>query len=205
MRKSCKTCRLSINGLPGRCNSRKCLSTGFSGYRPKSDTKAPEESGSIGIGPLEASEVPVSKDTRSLLCEFCLFGPYEVCPQVCISGDAFKAKSSKEKSEEVQMIQMPDDSTVEVGGKVYTGGNSKPSEIKPEEDSRSYNVGYSDYAQHKIQPWDIWEEYNLNPWEADIIKRILRKKSGESRRLDLEKILHITKELIRQITPGRAR
>ena len=35
---------------------------------------------------------------------------------------------------------------------------------KPEaEDIRTYNVGASDYAQHKIQPWDIYLEYNLNP------------------------------------------
>ena len=63
--------------------------------------------------------------------------------------------------------------------------------------TRSYNLGSSDYASHKIQPWDIWLEYNLNPWDADIIKRILREK-GE-RRLDYEKIKHICDERIRQI------
>lgn len=68
-----------------------------------------------------------------------------------------------------------------------------------EENIRSYNIGSSDYAKHKIQPWDIWLEYNLNPWEADIVKRILRKKKGQSRREDLEKIIHVAKELIRQI------
>ncbi len=41
---------------------------------------------------------------------------------------------------------------------------------------RSYNVGKSDYAKCKIQPWDIWLEYNLNPWDADIVKRVLRNK-----------------------------
>ena len=63
--------------------------------------------------------------------------------------------------------------------------------------TRHYNHGNSDYAEHKIQPWDIWLEYNLNPWDADIIKRILRDK-GE-RRLDYEKIKHICDERIRQI------
>lgn len=66
------------------------------------------------------------------------------------------------------------------------------------EDTRSYNVGTSDYAQHSIQPWDIWYEYKLNPWDADIIKRILRNKPGE-RRLDYEKIKHICDERIRQL------
>lgn len=70
------------------------------------------------------------------------------------------------------------------------------------ENIRTYNVGSSDYAAHKIQPWDIWQEYKLNPWEADIVKRILRKKQGQSRREDLEKIIHVAKELIRQIDAG---
>jgi len=33
---------------------------------------------------------------------------------------------------------------------------------------RDYNVGSSNYSKHKIQPWDIWLEYSLNPWDADI-------------------------------------
>lgn len=70
------------------------------------------------------------------------------------------------------------------------------------EDVRSYNVGQSDYSKHNIQPWDIWLEYKLNPWDADIVKRILRTKSTDSRRLDYEKIIHICKERIRQIELG---
>jgi hypothetical protein len=62
---------------------------------------------------------------------------------------------------------------------------------------REYNVGHSDYSKRRIQPWDIWLEYDLNPWDADIIKRVLRDK-GE-RRLDYEKIKHICDERIRQI------
>lgn len=64
---------------------------------------------------------------------------------------------------------------------------------------RDYNVGKSDYAKHTIQPWDIILEYGLNYWDGDIIKRVLRTKEGESRRLDYEKIIHICKERIRQI------
>lgn len=70
------------------------------------------------------------------------------------------------------------------------------------ENIRAYNVGSSDYAKHKIQPWDIWIEYDLNPWEADIVKRVLRRKEGQSRREDLEKVIHVAKELIRQIDEG---
>ena len=69
------------------------------------------------------------------------------------------------------------------------------------EDTRNYNVGASDYAQKTIQPWDIWLEYRLNPWDADIIKRVLRNKPNE-RRLDYEKIIHVCRERIRQIDEG---
>ena len=64
---------------------------------------------------------------------------------------------------------------------------------------RSYNRGSSDYSRHIIQRWTIWQDYNLNPWDADIVKRILRTKQGDSRRLDYEKIIHICQERIRQI------
>jgi len=67
---------------------------------------------------------------------------------------------------------------------------------------RSYNRGASDYSQHIIQPWTIWQEYQLNPWDADIVKRVLRHKEGDSRRLDYEKIIHICEERIRQIDCG---
>ena len=65
---------------------------------------------------------------------------------------------------------------------------------------RDYNVGKSDYSKHKIQPWDIWKEYNLNPWDADIVKRVLRSKEGEARTLDYEKIIHICKYRIAELS-----
>lgn len=68
-------------------------------------------------------------------------------------------------------------------------------------ETRHYNVGDSDYAKYKIQNWDIWLEYRLNPWDADIIKRVLRRKPGQ-RRSDYEKIKHVCDERIRQIDAG---
>lgn len=69
---------------------------------------------------------------------------------------------------------------------------------------RDYNVGKSDYSKHKIQPWSIWLEYNLNPWDADIVKRVLRTKEGEDRELDYKKIIHVCKERIRQLEAERS-
>lgn len=70
--------------------------------------------------------------------------------------------------------------------------------IIPSEE-RLYNVGKSDYSKHTIQPWSIWIDYNLNPFDADILKRLLRTKEGDSRIMDYEKIKHICDERIRQL------
>ena len=66
-------------------------------------------------------------------------------------------------------------------------------------DVRSHNVGTSDYSKHIIQPWSIWIDYNLNAFDADIIKRVLRTKENTPRKEDYEKIIHICQERIRQI------
>lgn len=71
--------------------------------------------------------------------------------------------------------------------------------IIDETNTRNHNIGASDYSEHTIQPWTIWKDYNLNPWDADIIKRVLRSKYGEFRNKDYEKIIHICQERIRQI------
>ena len=83
----------------------------------------------------------------------------------------------------------------DVGVKPYDLG--KAPDTPP--DCRSYNIGASDYAKHKIQPWDIWRDYSLNPWDADIIKRVLRTKETDTRILDYQKIKHICDERISQL------
>ena len=71
---------------------------------------------------------------------------------------------------------------------------------------RKDNVGESNYSKHIIQPWSIWIDYNLNPWHADIVKRILRTKKEyglsetECRIKDYKKIIHICQERIRQLS-----
>lgn len=71
--------------------------------------------------------------------------------------------------------------------------------INENSDVRNHNVGTSDYSKHVIQPWSIWIDYNLNAFDADIIKRVLRTKENTSRKEDYEKIIHICQERIRQI------
>ena len=69
------------------------------------------------------------------------------------------------------------------------------------DDTRSYNIGESNYSEHVIQPWSIWLDYpELTSFDHDIIKRVLRTKAGESRDIDYNKIIHICKERIRQLS-----
>ena len=76
------------------------------------------------------------------------------------------------------------------------GGIKNMNEIT---DVRSYNIGASNYSQnHKYQPWDFWILFRLNPWDGDITKRVLRKKSTDPRILDYKKMKHIALERIRQ-------
>lgn len=65
---------------------------------------------------------------------------------------------------------------------------------------RSMNVGASDYAEHIIQPWAIWIDYQMNPWDADIVKRVLRTKKNEPRWMDYKKIIHDCQERLRQLS-----
>jgi hypothetical protein len=67
---------------------------------------------------------------------------------------------------------------------------------------RSYNVGDSNYSKYQCQPWTIWNEYKLDPFRADIVKRVLRTKSNYDERLDIEKIIHICQEILRQMDEG---
>lgn len=68
--------------------------------------------------------------------------------------------------------------------------------------ANKYNVGASDYAKHSIQPYAIWADYHLDPWRADIVKRVLRRKGKTpkeikaNRRLDLQKIIHICQYML---------
>ena len=49
-------------------------------------------------------------------------------------------------------------------------------------------IGGDHYVKHKIQPWDVIDEYNLNYYEGNILKYLLRTKS--SRIEDLQKLIH---------------
>lgn len=78
------------------------------------------------------------------------------------------------------------------------------------EEIRNHHVGNSNYSQMPkgYQPWDLWKIFHMNPWDADIQKRLLRTKAepcmtmAESRKLDYQKIIHVCQERINQIDEG---
>ncbi|MFD8117039.1 DUF3310 domain-containing protein [Streptomyces microflavus] len=49
-----------------------------------------------------------------------------------------------------------------------------------------------------MQPWDIWKAFDLDPWQANAIKYLLRagRKDGESTTKDLKKARHYIDYLI---------
>ena len=77
-------------------------------------------------------------------------------------------------------------------------------------DTRNYNIGNSNYSSMPkgYQPWDLWKIFHMNPFDADILKRLLRTKAesgmtmAESRKLDYQKIIHVCQERINQIDEG---
>jgi hypothetical protein len=119
----------------------------------------------------------VFKDTEGMICRY--EDALESVGDITIEG-GFKGYTNQEMIDRIEKA-------------TSLLKNSAPSSV------RDYNVGDSNYADFKIQPWDIWLEYGLNPWDADIVKRVLRSKESQSREMDYEKIIHICQERIRQI------
>lgn len=55
-------------------------------------------------------------------------------------------------------------------------------------------VGGTHYAKHKIQPWDVIDEYNLNFYEGNVLKYLLRDKNNRIE--DLEKLIHYAEKAL---------
>jgi len=60
---------------------------------------------------------------------------------------------------------------------------------------KSTQVGGDHYQGTTMQPWDVWEAFGLDPWEANAVKYLLRwkKKGGVE---DLKKSRHYIDYLI---------
>jgi hypothetical protein len=60
-------------------------------------------------------------------------------------------------------------------------------------------IGGDHYVKRKIQPWDIIEEYNLDFFEGNALKYLLRWKDKDGIK-DLEKMKHYIEYLIERET-----
>jgi len=56
--------------------------------------------------------------------------------------------------------------------------------------------GGNHYKNHEIQPWQIWEAYDMNGWEASAVKYLLRHKYKGNSLEDLMKAKHNIEYLI---------
>lgn len=65
---------------------------------------------------------------------------------------------------------------------------------------RKYQVGGDHYSRHTIQPFDIIDEYNLNFYEGNALKYLLRQKGDRIQ--DLKKARHYIDVLIEREENG---
>lgn len=59
---------------------------------------------------------------------------------------------------------------------------------------RQKQVGGDHYNKNSIQPWDIIDSWELNFYEGNILKYLLRRKNNRVE--DLEKLIHYAEKLI---------
>lgn len=64
------------------------------------------------------------------------------------------------------------------------------------EEVMSVQYGGNHYKDRKIQPWEVWEAYDMNGWEASAIKYLMRWKDKGKPLEDLYKALHNVQYLI---------
>jgi len=64
------------------------------------------------------------------------------------------------------------------------------------EDITSIQYGGNHYKKRAIEPWHVWEAYDMNGWEASALKYLLRYKDKGNPVEDLYKCLHNIQYLI---------
>ena len=56
--------------------------------------------------------------------------------------------------------------------------------------------GGNHYKERAVQPWEVWEAYDMNGWEASALKYLLRYKDKGKPLEDLYKCMHNIQYLI---------
>jgi hypothetical protein len=60
-------------------------------------------------------------------------------------------------------------------------------------------IGGDHYKKMRIQPWEIIDAHNLNYYEGNVLKYLLRRKRGQARVEDLKKAIHYLERLIESL------
>jgi hypothetical protein len=60
----------------------------------------------------------------------------------------------------------------------------------------STQYGGNHYKERAVQPWEVWEAYDMNGWEASALKYLLRYKDKGKPLEDLYKCMHNIQYLI---------
>jgi len=60
----------------------------------------------------------------------------------------------------------------------------------------STQYGGNHYKERAVQPWEVWEAYDMNGWEASALKYLLRYKDKGKPLEDLYKCMHNVQYLI---------
>jgi len=104
----------------------------------------------------------------------------------------------KEAISELEVLQAP------IGIKNIADAPTHPRFIHLEyenirKESSTYQIG-GDHYQTKIQPWDIIDSWDLNFYEGNILKYLLRRKNNRVE--DLKKMIHYAQKLL-EIEEGK--
>ncbi len=63
-------------------------------------------------------------------------------------------------------------------------------------DPSTYQIGGDHYQGRTMQPWDIIEAWDLDFWEGNALKYLLRRKPGVDRVEDLSKAIHYLEKCV---------
>lgn len=108
---------------------------------------------------------------------------FHVC-RGCGSGNAY--------SDPAAIVHLP--SCIDEGWIFHTNDWASAYAASNGDTERGKQVGGDHYAKHKIQPWDVVEEYDLDYFEGSVLKYLLRRKVD--RLEDLRKAAHYLEKAI---------
>lgn len=73
---------------------------------------------------------------------------------------------------------------------IYPAPADISAQVLAEKGTRHGQVGGDHYRRHAIQPWDVWDEYDLDRYTANAVKYLLRAGDKGPKIQDLKKAQH---------------